>query len=102
MLQLSKTGQSGRFLYRLLGPLQKTGVSLIKNILRILAKSVLIALGLIAATSATDRTVQKKSFGPGMTTLINSNEEINDIMKIIKSLMDADLLIKSVSETMEN
>ena len=37
-----------------------------------------------------------------MTTLIISNEEINDIMKIIKSLEDAGLLIKVVSETIEN
>ena len=37
-----------------------------------------------------------------MTTLIISNDEMNDIMKIIKSLEDAGLLIKDVSETIEN
>ena len=41
-------------------------------------------------------------FGSGMTTLIISNEEMNDIMKIIKSLEESGLLIKSVSETIKN
>ena len=47
--QLHKIGQSGGFLGRLLGPLLKTGLSLIGNVLKSLAKSVLIALGLTAA-----------------------------------------------------
>ena len=41
-------------------------------------------------------------FGSSMTTLIISNEEMNDVIKIIKSLEDAGLLIKCVSETIEN
>ena len=64
------------------GPLLKTGLPLIKNVLKLLAKSVLIPLGLIA-TSATDASIQKKYFGSCMTKFIISNEEIRDIMKII-------------------
>ena len=47
--QLSKMIQSGEFLGRLLGPLQKTGLPLIKNVIKSLDKSVLISLGLTAA-----------------------------------------------------
>ena len=61
--QLHKIQQSGEFLGRLLGPLLKTCTSLMKNELKPLAKSVLIALGLLAATSATDAAIQKKIFG---------------------------------------
>ena len=60
--QLHKIGQSGRFLGRLLGPLLKTGLSLIGNVLKPLAKSVLIPLGLTAAASATDADIHKKIF----------------------------------------
>ena len=72
-----------------------------KNVLKTLAKSVLIPLGLKASASATDVTIQNKIFGSGMTTLVISNEEINDFMKN-KSLEEAGLLIKGVSETIEN
>ena len=58
--QLHKIGQSGRFLGRLLGPLLKTGLRLMKNVLKPLAKSVLIPLGLTAAASATDAAIHKK------------------------------------------
>ena len=46
----------------------------------------LIPLGLTSARSATDATVRKKMFGSGMTTLITCDEEIHDIMKIVKYL----------------
>ena len=82
--QLHKIGQSGGFLSRLLGPLLKTGLLLIGNLLKPLAKSDLIPLGLTAASSATDAAIHEKMFGPGVTTLIVSNEEMNDIMKIFK------------------
>ena len=75
---------------------------LIGNVLKPLAKSVLISLGLITAASATDAAIHKKMFGSRTTTLIISNEEMNDIMKIVKSLEESDLLIKSVSKTIEN
>ena len=59
--QLSKMIQSGGFLGRLLGPLLKTGLPLIKNVIKPLAKSVLIPLGLTAAASAADAGIYKKS-----------------------------------------
>ena len=52
--------QSGGFLGRLLGPLLKTGLPLIKNVIKLLAKTVLIPLGLTAAESAADAGIQKK------------------------------------------
>ena len=87
--QFHKIGQSKGFVGRLLGPLLKTGLLLYWNELKSLAKSVLIPLGLTAAASATDAAIQKKVFGSvrpldlasRMTTLIISNEEMNDIMK---------------------
>ena len=64
--QLFKIVQSGGFLGRLLGPLLKTGLPLMKNILKTLAKSVLIPPGLTAASSATAACIQKKIFRSGM------------------------------------
>ena len=58
--QLSKMIRSGGFLSRLLGPLLKTGLPLIKNVIKPLAKSVLIPLGLTAAASAADAGIHKK------------------------------------------
>ena len=90
--QLHKIGQSGGFLGRLLGPLLKPGLPLIGNVLKTLAKSILILLGLTAAAAATD----------AATTLMISNEEMEDIMIIVKSLEDSSLLIKGVCETIKN
>ena len=73
-----------------------------KNLLKPLTKSVSIPLKLAQAASTTDSAIQKNIFGSGMTTMIISNEEINDIMKIIKSLKQAGLLKKRVSNTDEN
>ena len=101
--QLSKMIQSGGFLGRLLGPLLKTGLLLIKNVIKPLAKSVLIPLGLTAAASAADAGIHKKILGSGnMTTLIISNDEMGDIIKIVKSLEDSGLLLKRVTETVQN
>ena len=58
--QISKIIQSGGFLGRLLGPLLKTGLPLIKNVIKPLAKSVLVPLGLTAAASAADAGTRKK------------------------------------------
>ena len=58
--QLSKMIQSGGILGRLLGPLLKTGLPLISNVIKPLAKSVLIPLGLTAAASAADAGIHKK------------------------------------------
>ena len=52
--QINKIIQSGGFLGKLLGPLLKTGLTLIKNVIKPLAKSVLIPLGLTTAASAAD------------------------------------------------
>ena len=100
--QISKIIQSGGFLGKLLGPLLKTGLSLIKNVIKLLAKTVLIPLGLIAAASAADAEIQKNIHGSGTTTLITSNEEMNDIMKIVQALEDSNILLKGVSGTIKN
>ena len=97
-----KIGQSGGFLGRLLGPLKKTGLSLIGNVLKPLATSVLIPLGLTAAAAATNAAIHKRTFGSCFTTLITSNEEMNDIMKIVKYFEVSGLLIRDVSETIKN
>ena len=80
--QLSKMIQSGGFLGRLLGRLLKTGLPLIKNVIKPLAECVLIPLRLTAAASAADAGIHKKILGSGnTTTLIISNNEIEDIIK---------------------
>ena len=78
------TIQEGRFL-NILRPLMTAGLPLMKNVLIPLAKSILIPLGLTAAASVTDATIQKKIYGSGTTSLIISNEEIEDILKIVQS-----------------
>ena len=96
--QISKTTQSGRFLGALLsklaGPLMKVAVSLAKNILA--------PLGIKAAVSAIDAGIQKKIHGSGTTTLIISNEELNDIMKSTQALEDSNILLKRVTKTIKN
>ena len=81
---LHKTGQSGGFLGRLLGLLQKTGFPLIQNMFKPLSKSVLIPSGLIAAASATIAAIHKIIYRSDVTTLTISREEMNDIIKIIE------------------
>ena len=61
----------------------KNWITFNENVLKPLAKSVFIPLGLTAASPATDAAIDKKMFGSGNTTLIISNEEMNDIMKIV-------------------
>ena len=98
--QLHRTGQSRRFLGRMSGPLLKTGSLLIGKVLKPIAKSVLILLQLTAPASATDAAINEKMSGSCIATLVISNEEMTDIVKIIKSLED--LIIKGASETIEN
>ena len=83
---MHKIGQSGWFVGRHLGPLLKTELPLVKNVLKTLAKSILLPLVLIASASATDAAIHKKMFGSGTTTLIILIEKMNEIMKMIKSL----------------
>ena len=78
------------------------GLPLMKNVITPLAKSVLIPLGLTATASATDAAIQKKIFRSGATVSMISNEEIEDIMKIGKSLEQSGLLIKLISEAIKN
>ena len=66
--QLSKMIQSGGFLVRLLGPLLKTGLPSMTNVIKPLAKSILIPLGLTAAASAADAGIHKKILGSGHTS----------------------------------
>ena len=61
-----------------------------------LAKNILALLGITAAASSIDAGIQKRIHGLGATTLIMSNEEMNDIMKIV--LEDSNILIKTVTQ----
>ena len=96
--QISKIIQSGGFLGALLsklaGPLMKVAV--------LLGENILAPLGITAAASAIKAGIQKKIHGSGTTTLIISNEEINDIMKITQDLEDSNILLKGVTKTMKN
>ena len=96
--QIFKIIQSGGFLGSLLsklaGPLMKVAVPLAKNILA--------PLGITAAASAIDAGIQKKIHGSGTTTLIISNEEMNDIIKIVQALEDSNILLKGVTKTIKN
>ena len=67
-----------------------------------LAKNILAPLGITAAASAIDAGIQKKIHGSGTTTLIISNEEMNDIMKIVQALEDSNILLKGVTKTIKN
>ena len=66
------------------------------------AKKILEPLNLTAAMSAIDAGIQKKIHGFGTTTLIISNEEMNDIMEIVYALEDSNILLKGVSKTIKN
>ena len=102
--------QSGGFLRRLFGLLLKTGLPLITNVIKPLAKTVLIPLRLTAAAaSAADAEKHKQIIGSGNRhsfsashkTLIISNNEMGDIAKIVKSLEDSGLLLKGVPEAVQ-
>ena len=74
-----------------------------KSIIQPLAKSVLIPLRLTAAASAADAGIHKKILGSGHnTTLIISNNEMENILKIIQSLENSGILLKGVSETIKD
>ena len=78
---------------------------LMKNVIKPLAKSVLIPLGLTAAASAADAGIHKKILGSehnNTTTLIISNDKMKDIIRIVKSLDDSGLWLQGVSETIQN
>ena len=81
--QISKIILSGGFLgsllSKLIGQLMKVAVPL--------AKSILVPLEITAAASAIDAGIQKKIHGSGTTSLTISNEEVNDIVKLLKILI---------------
>ena len=95
------TSQEGESL-NFFRPLITAGLPLMKVVLTSLAKSVLISLGLSAGMSATDAAIQKKTYGSGTTALVISNEKMEDIIKIVKSLDHSRLLIKGIIETIKN
>ena len=100
--------QSGGFLGRLLGPLLRTRLPLMKSVIAIAISHWLKPLGLTAAASAADAGIHKKILGSGHnnnnnnTTLIISKDEMDDILKIVKPLEDSGVLLKDVSETIQN
>ena len=95
--QIKQLIQSGGFLGKLLsklaGPLMKVAMPLAKN--------VLAPLGLTAAMSAIDGSIQKKIHDSGIKLIIEQ-EDMNDIMKIIEALENSGILLKGVSKTIEN
>ena len=96
--QISKIIQSGGFLgslvSKLAGPLMEVAVPLAKN--------VLAPLGITAAASAINGAIQQKLHGSGATTLIISNEEMNDIVEIVEALEDSNILLKRVTKAIKN
>ena len=89
--------QKGGFL-RFLASLLKSGLPLLKSVIKSLGM-----LSLTAAASATDAAINKNIFGSGNhTTLIISNDDIQDILKIIKSLEDSGILLDGITETVKN
>ena len=96
--QISKILQSGGFLGSLFS---KLAGSLMKEAIP-LATNLLAPLEITAAASATDAGIQKNIYGSWTATLIISNEEINDIMKIVQDLEDSNILLKGVTKTIKN
>ena len=96
--QISKIIQSGTFLgsllSKLLGPLMKVAVPLAKNILA--------PLGITTAASAIGVGVHKKIHCLGTITLIISNEETNNILKIVQAIEEFTILLKGVTKTIKN
>ena len=97
--QIKKLIQSGGFLGKLLSKL--AGMKVAMKVAMPLAKNVLAPLGLTAAMSAIDGSIQKKIHGSGVKLIIEE-EDMQDIIKIIKELENSDILLKGVSKTIEN
>ena len=96
---IQSRGFLGKLLSKLAGPLMKVALPL--------AKKLLAPLGLTAAMSAIDGSIQKKTHGSGATKgagvkLIIEQEDMNDIMKIIKALENSGILLKGVSKAIKN
>ena len=87
-------GNLGKLLMSFLPKLIKQAISLGKNILA--------PLGLSAAMSATDAAIQKKMYGSGNTTLIISDNDMDNLIKIVTALEEHDILLKGTSKTIKN
>ena len=90
---IQSSGFLGKLLSKLVGPLMKVALPLAKNVLG--------PLGLTAAMSAIDGSIQKKIHGSGVKLTIEE-QDIKDIMKIIEALESSGILLKGVSKTIEN
>ena len=94
--QLTKMQREGVFNF--LMPLLKSGLPLLKSVVKPLGM-----LGLTAAASATDAAINKKILGSGNhTTLIISNDDMHNLLKIVKSLEDSGILLNGITETVKN
>ena len=83
---------------KFLMPLLKSGFPLLKSIVKPLGM-----LGLTAAASATDAAINKKILGSGNhTTLIISNDDMQDLLKIVKSLENSGILLNGITEKVKN
>ena len=98
-IRLSEITQSVGFLGKILRPLMKADLPLMKNELHHWLKVFLYPLRLTAAASAAaDSDIQKKGFGSITTSSVVSNEEIEDIMKVVKSLKGTGLSTEGVTQ----
>ena len=94
--QLTKMQREGVFNF--LMPLLKSGLPLLKSVVKPLGM-----LGLTAAASTTDAAINKKILGSGNhTTLIISNDDMHNLLKIVKSLEDSGILLNGITETVKN
>ena len=91
---IKEGGNLGKLLMSFLPKLIKPVISIGKNILA--------PLGLSAAMSATDAAIQKKMYGSGITTLIISNDDMNDLIKIVTALEEHDILLKGTNKTIKD
>ena len=88
--------QKGGFL-KFLVPLLKSGLPLLKSVVKPLDM-----LGFTAAPSATDAVINKKILGSGNHATINSNDDMQDLLKIVKSFEDSGILLNGITETVKS
>ena len=84
--------------FKFLAPLLKSELPLLKSVIKPLGM-----LSLTAAASATDAAINKKILGFGnYTTLIISNDDMKDLLKIVKSLEDSGILLDGITKAVKN
>ena len=92
-------------IYKMIQPSGFLGLLLSKILMRVslpLRKNVLAPLGITAAASAIDAGIQKQKHGSRATNLIISNEETNNIMKIVQAVEDTDILLKGITKKIKS